>query len=40
MELWAVRKIKKTDVAKHLEVFRHVGLLGNAPTGSDRIAIY
>ena len=33
-------EIKKADAAKHLEVFRHVGLLGNAPTGSDRFAIY
>ena len=38
--LFAVAGNKKADVAEHLEVFGHVGLLGNAPTGSNRFAIY
>lgn len=34
------REIKKADMAAHLEVFRHVGLLINAPTEFNRFAIY
>jgi hypothetical protein len=31
---------KKADVVEHPEVFHHVGLLINAPTGTCRFALY
>jgi hypothetical protein len=31
------RAIKKADVAEHLEVFDHVGLLVNEPPGTARL---
>lgn len=33
-------KTKKADVAEYPKEFRHVGLLGNKPTGRDRFALY
>jgi hypothetical protein len=34
------RRIKKADVVEHPKVFRHIGLLRNAPPECDRAALY
>ena len=36
----APKVIKKTDVADHLEVINHVGLLVNEPPRHSRVALY
>jgi hypothetical protein len=33
-------KRKKTDVAEHPQVFRHIGLLFNEPLAQRRVALY